>query len=211
MVSNALFSATGELLGTLTSWGTEPTYSGPSGSLTSPFPGTLAARPASAMPSTLPPSSQIPLAHAWQPYTSARSTSIYESPDAGYANRVEPCILDGQLPTHQMPQAAGPMPVTPQIAYNFHGGGQPTNPAVQQIPPTYQPGNPHQRHSEMLPNTQPVLSYGHGQRSLSVPPFPSENVSDGYTVLQGTPQPQHTMGQQQPRTHAYNYSWDSQS
>lgn len=192
---------------------TEPIYSGQSGPpLSSPFPAGVSARPSSAIPSTLPPSSQISLAPAWQPYNSARSNPLYEPPGAGYANRVEPYILQGQLPTHQMPPAAGPMSVAPnQVAYNFPGSSQPSNPAVQQFPPTYQPGNPHQGQGEMLPqNAQPVLSYGQSQRSMSVPPFPSESLSDGYTVLQGTPQSQHTVNEQ-PRAHTYNYSWGSQS
>ncbi|RJE25876.1 B-zip transcription factor [Aspergillus sclerotialis] len=183
----------------------EPTYSGPAGpSMSLPFPNAPAAHSAR-VPSTLPPSNQIPVAPAWQPYNPTPPQTLYDSPGTGYANRVEPYILEGQFPAQQIPQAAAPMSTPNQIGFSAHGS-QATNPAIQAYP-----YNPHQQHSEPIPrNTQQVLSYEQSQRPMSAPAFPSENVSGDYPVLRSTPQTPHHMSQQQT-SHTYNYSWGSQS
>lgn len=189
----------------LTSWKTEPTYSGPAGpSISLPFPSAPATHSAR-VPSTLAPSSQIPVAPAWQPYNPTPSQSLYDSSGTGYANRVEPYILEGQFPAQQIPQAAAPMSTPNQIGFSTHGS-QATNPAIQAYP-----YNPPQQHSEPIPrNTQQVLSYEQSQRPMSAPAFPSENVSGEYPVLRSSPQTPHHMSQQQT-SHTYNYSWGSQT
>lgn len=169
-----------------------------------PFPNAPATHPAR-LPPTLPPSNQIPVPNTWQHYNPTPSQTMYEPPGPGYANRVEPYIIEGQFPTHQIPQAAAPMSNPNQIGFSAHGS-QATNPAIQPYP-----YNPQQQHSEPITrNAQQVLSYEQSQRPMSAPAFPSENVSGEYPVLRSTPQTPHDMSQQQT-SHTYNYSWGSQS
>ncbi|KAF9884662.1 hypothetical protein FE257_001355 [Aspergillus nanangensis] len=168
------------------------------------FPEPLGMTPSSRAPSTLSTSSQVSVTPDWPPYGSTRSSSICESTDTDYANRVEPYVVEGQL------RPPNPMPVAPppHIGFSAGGGGPPADPSYQHYSQLYTPAGPNQGHAEGIPHPQQQpMSFMQVPRSMSVPNVPPEREARAYPILQSQPHYQNPAGQQQQPRNEYTYDW----
>ncbi|RAH50246.1 bZIP transcription factor [Aspergillus brunneoviolaceus CBS 621.78] len=184
-------------------------YSTPSGSmLPSPhLPDSLSLNPASRAASVLSTSSRTSIAPEWQPYGSARTSSVGEPSDTSYGARLEPYVYESHI------QAPNPLPVaSAHISYNSSLCAQPAQPPDSGYPPYPQGYHPEAIRGlgqESSHHTQPQIPCVAGQRSMSVPTCSSERESSGYPVVQAPQQyHEHTIPSHstQPRSE-YSYDW----
>ncbi|KAJ5819269.1 hypothetical protein N7474_004860 [Penicillium riverlandense] len=212
------FAAGGETGPFRTGWRMEDTPSTAAPSITSTgpmlsphFSGTSHPTPAGRTSSRLSTSSRSSHPHEWQQMAHTRSPSLCDSSDAEFSGRLDPYVIEGQLP-HQGSRMVPPSMPAPSAQMSFSNTASANQQSSETSFSHHYPVGEHlqrRRANDLHPPDQTHPQYLHQARSMSVPNVTqTPQIAPATTYQQPGPTYQHPMAQPPQREqHQYGYHW----